>query len=92
MSFSLLCPTPGCPGRLPYVNAKMSSDKSIRIWRRACPECGLQVTDCAVYSREIAHPGRAGRNPPEGLPGAEHPAGRPEADHPAKRPGARPAT
>ena len=69
-TFSLLCPAPGCPGRLPYVNAKMSSDKSIRIWRRACPECGLQVTDCAVYSREITHPGSS-RTPHPTQPGAD---------------------
>lgn len=71
MPFSLQCPSPGCSGRLPYVNAKMSSDKSIRIWRRVCPECGLQVTDCAVYSRETAPSGR--------IPA--HPAGRPGAGH-----------
>ena len=52
-AFSLHCPAPGCSGRLSYANAKTSSDRSIRIWRRACPECGLQVTDSAVYSREI---------------------------------------
>ena len=52
-AFSLHCPAPGCSGRLSYANAKTSSDRSIRIWRRACPECGLQVTDSAVYRREI---------------------------------------
>ncbi len=70
MPFSLHCPAPGCPGRLPYVNAKMSSDKSIRIWRRACPECGLQVTDCAVYSREITHSGGSSQAPPPAQSGA----------------------
>ena len=52
-AFSLHRPAPGCSGRLSYANAKTSGDRSIRIRRRACPECGLQVTDSAVYSREI---------------------------------------
>ena len=50
--FTLLCPS--CEtGILPYVNAKMNSDKSVRIWRRICPDCEVEVVDIAHFTREI---------------------------------------
>ena len=48
----LTCPV--CGEKLPYANAKMNSDKSVKVWRRVCRGCGLVVTDTGVFSREIS--------------------------------------
>ena len=44
---------PRCGEKLPYVNAKMNSDRSVRVWRRLCRTCGLVVVDTGVFSREV---------------------------------------
>ena len=44
---------PRCAEKLPYVNAKMNSDRSVRVWRRLCRTCGLVVVDTGVFSREV---------------------------------------
>lgn len=50
---SLNCPNPDCPGKLSYVRSKTNADKSVRVWRRKCNICGLEVVDSAIYRREI---------------------------------------
>ena len=52
----LSCPNMGCEGRLPYVNAKTNLDKTVKIWRRVCPLCGVTVVDTGVFSREVYPP------------------------------------
>lgn len=53
---TLECPVTGCEARLPYVNAKMNSDKTVKVWRRVCPGCGAVVTDTGVFSRSVELP------------------------------------
>ena len=60
----LTCPVGG--RKLPYANAKMNSDKSVKVWKRVCRSCGLVVTDTAIFSREISIPGKMGVCPQGG--------------------------
>ncbi len=50
-SNTLECPR--CGEKLPYANAKVNADKSVRIWRRICRACNLVVVDTGTFVREV---------------------------------------
>lgn len=55
---SLDCPVPDCKGKLTYTRSKTNTDKSVRVWKRKCDTCGLEVDDSAIYQREFTFDGK----------------------------------